>query len=81
MNLSKENIIDDWKETIGLKIVAIQSGYMKEYDDPAELTLIIFDNGKFCIQRDQSYYTTSCGLLDKFDIENEHYQKELNTIS
>lgn len=67
-DLSIDNLIKEWKETIGLKVVSIED-YTIDADDPIELTVIHFDNGKFAIQRDQSYYTTTCGLVWKLDFD------------
>ena len=67
-NLLIDNLIEEWKETVGLKIVSIED-YKIGADDPIELTVIHFDNGKFVIQRDQSYYTTTCGLVWKHDFD------------
>lgn len=67
-DLSIDNLIEEWKETIGLKIVSIED-YTIDADDTIELTVIHFDNGKFVIQRDQSYYTTTCGLVWSHDFD------------
>lgn len=76
-DLSIDNLIEEWKETIGLKIVSIED-YAIDADDPIELTVIHFDNGKFVIQRDQSYYTTTCGLVWKGSFE--HNLKNMKPI-
>lgn len=66
--LSIDNLIEEWKEAVGLKIVSIED-YTIDADDPIELTVIHFDNGKFVIQRDQGYYTTTCGLVGRHDFD------------
>lgn len=73
-----ENLIEDWKETIGLTIISIED-YNIDCDDPIELSVIHFNNGRFVIQRDQSYYTTSCGLVWSGSF-NEHL-KVINKIN
>lgn len=67
-------LIENWNDTIGLTIVSIKE-FTIDMDDPADFTIITFSNGKIAIQRDQSYYTTTCGLLDKDDVKR--YIKEI----
>lgn len=67
--LSIENLIESWTETIGLTIVQIVEYSFNDYDDVPDFTIIHFSGGKFAIQRDQSYYTTSCGLICKADFD------------
>lgn len=64
----EENLIENWDEAIGLTITKINH-FTIECDDPADHTIITFSNGKIAIQRDQPYFTTSCGLLDKDDVK------------
>jgi hypothetical protein len=68
-NLSIENLIENWADTIGLTVVHIVEYSFNDYDDVPEFTIIHFAGGQFLIQRDQSYYTTSCGLICKADFE------------
>lgn len=67
--MTKENLISDWNETVGLTISLVESFLFTVYDDPVELTIIYFTNGKFLVQEDQSSYTTTCGLLSFDDLE------------
>lgn len=60
--LNWEKLITDWQQTIGLKVEAIRTATIPA-DDDIELTLVHFTTGQFLIQQDQSYYTTTCGLI------------------
>lgn len=64
-----DNLIENWTETIGLTVIQIVEYSFNDYDDVPEFTIIHFAGGRFLIQRDQSYYTTSCGLICKADFE------------
>src|SRR4051812_28376732 len=72
---SKDNIITDWQETVGLRAICVDSFELSDLDDPATFTVITFDNGKVAIQRDQPYHTTRCGLVDADDAEK--YRNEI----
>lgn len=70
----EENLIENWEDAIGLTVTKV-SCFTIDCDDPADHTIITFNNGRFLVQRDQSYFTTSCGLLDKNDIKR--YVKQI----
>lgn len=69
MELDINNLIESWADTIGLTIIDIVEYSFDTYDDVPDFTIIHFEGGKFAIQRDQSYYTTSCGLIYKSEFE------------
>jgi hypothetical protein len=75
--MNPDNLITDWEEAVGLTITEVKE-FTIECDDPAYMTVISFNNGKFAVQRDQSYFTTSCGLLDKSNIER--YQSVIEPL-
>src|SRR4051812_23706086 len=67
--LNTENLIQDWQETVGLRVMCVDSFTLNDYDDPPTFTVITYDNGKVAVQRDQPYFTTSCGLIDATEAE------------
>jgi hypothetical protein len=67
--LNPENLIENWAEAIGLTIIQITEYSFNDYDEIPEFTVIYFSDGRFAIQRDQSYYTTTCGLVCKRDFD------------
>jgi len=67
-NLIVDNLIEDWELAVGLTIEAIEN-YTIDCDESAYLTVIYFSNCKFAMQRDQSNYTTTCGLIDRLNFE------------
>lgn len=69
MILNKDNLITDWQGTIGLRAICVTTFTLNEYDDPITFTVITFDNGKVAVQRDQSSWTTSGGLLNDFEVD------------
>ena len=68
-NLTIENLIETWTDAIGLMVIQIVEYSFNDYDDVPNFTVIHFGGGRFLIQRDQSYYTTTCGLICKADFE------------
>jgi len=77
MKLTPDNIITNWAEAVGLTITGIKE-FTIDCDDPAYMTIIIFNNGKVAVQRDQSYFTTSCGLVDSEDLQR--YEKDIANL-
>lgn len=49
-----EELIEDWKDTVGLTVDRVEEYVNDTFDDPVEYTFIFFTNGKFIIQQDQS---------------------------
>jgi len=79
MNFPKEDALESWDDAVGLTIAEILYNFMDRYDDPASITVIVFNNGKYIIQRDQSYYTTFCGIIKPYDIDR--YADEIKDAS
>jgi hypothetical protein len=64
-----EALIEDWKDTIGLTVDRVEEYENDNFDDPVEYRWIFFTNGQYVIQRDQSYHTTTCGLVGLNDFK------------
>jgi hypothetical protein len=77
-DLKIENLIENWTDTIGLTVIQIVEYCFNYYDDVPEFTIIHFSDGRFAIQRDQSYWTTTCGLICKSELSKHLNEVEQN---